>query len=90
MTDKIAAPAVFSGKAATIKALTMKSFMNEKMAASQIQSQKNMELQQAKLEAKIQAQEDKNTKEQKLSQKQDKLNKEKTTENLAKSLKGGL
>ena len=90
MTDKIQSPAVFSAKQAFKKSLEMKSFMNEKIAGGQLQSQKNMEIQQAKLEAQLKAQEDKNSKEQKLAQKAEKANKEKVTESLTKSLKSGI
>jgi type II secretory pathway component PulF len=80
---KIQAPAVHSAKLATKEALKMKSFMEEKIAAGQLQAQKVQQYHLDKAEERQKAQEDKNTKEQKINQKVSKDNKEKATSSLA-------
>lgn len=88
--EKIMSPAVFSAKQGIKKALTMKSFMNEKIAAGQIQSQLNAQLRQQRLEDDIKKAEQKISDERKIAQKVAKENKEKTTNDLAGLLSKGI
>ena len=78
MENKIIAPAVFSAKQGIKKALEVKSFMNEKIAAGQIQSQMNTIRRQQQIEDDAKKAEQKNNNERKIAQKQAKENKEKS------------
>jgi hypothetical protein len=79
----IQAPAVFSAKAATRKALEMKSFMNEKIAAGQIQSKINADMRAKMAEEQAKMREERMSREQKLAQRTAKENKEKATSSIA-------
>lgn len=81
--NKIQAPAVFSAKQATRKALEMKSFMNEKIASGQIQSKINSEMRAKMAEEQAKMREERMSREQKLAQRTAKENKEKATSSIA-------
>ena len=76
------APAVHSAHMAVKHALKLKSFMQEKIAGGQLQSQVNHQLRMEKIENDKKIKEERNTKELKSSQKVAKDNKEKTTSGL--------
>ena len=84
--EKTNAPAVFSAREALKKALSMKSFMHEKILAGQYQSKINEELRQQKLEQDRQMKEDMANQERKIAEKVAKDNKEKQTSELTKLL----
>lgn len=90
MENKTIAPAVWSAKQATKKALEMKSFMNERIAASQLQIQINRENRIKKAEEEAKIQEQKTNEERKIAQHRAKEDKEKNTDKLVKSIKGGI
>ena len=74
-------------KSAIKHALKLKSFMHEKIAATQLQSRKVSLLRQQKVEEQSKMKEEKTAKEQKTAQKVSKDNKEKATSSLAGLLK---
>jgi hypothetical protein len=87
MAAKLQSPAVHSARLATKKALEIKSFMEEKIAAGHLQAQQNRMNLVEKQEAKEKDKKERNATEQKLAQKVAKDKKEQTTSGLAGLLK---
>lgn len=84
--NKIQSPAVFSGKEAVRKALSMKSFMNEKILSGQVQSKLNEELRQQKLEKEVKMKEERKKEDLRIAEKVAKDKKEQETLELTKLL----
>lgn len=84
--EKIIAPAVHSSKLATKRALELKSFMDERIAASQLQVQINRENRMKKEEEQAKLQEQKSNEERKIAQRKAKEEKEKATNDIASLL----
>ena len=82
MANKTMAPAVFSAKAATKKALEIKSFMEERIAGGQLQAQRVAELRQQKAEEQKQLHKERMAKEEKTMKQMEKEKKDKETESL--------